>query len=85
MPVSKYNPATGLSVQYQVPKGAKLFTDNLDEIIACADCGKKIRAADTFTSRTILTDLGFGFMVCPQCYETAMNEERKQHVKTNRS
>lgn len=85
MSASKYNPATGLTVQYSVPKGARLYTDNLDEIIVCADCGKQIRAGDTFTSRTILTDLGFGFMVCPECYENAMNQERKQHEKSRRS
>lgn len=41
----------------------------MDDIIACAACGKLLKFGDSYTSRKILSNGGFGFAVCEDCYE----------------
>lgn len=53
---------------YVLPKGASCHETDMDKIVSCACCGKKLKYGETYTSRRIHTELGFGYAVCGECY-----------------
>lgn len=55
-------------IPYDLPNGACLYTDNMEQEIACCQCGKKVKFGDCYTSRTIHTELGLGYAECEDCY-----------------
>ena len=55
----------------------KVYSNDMEEVINCARCGKKIKYGDGYTSRQILTEPGFGYTVCEKCYEQEMEEENE--------
>lgn len=56
---------------------ATTYSNNMNEIVACAACGKALKFGDAYTSRKILSNGGFGFAVCEDCYEKEFKEELK--------
>ena len=63
---------------YELPEGASTFSKDMDEIVSCARCGKRLSFGDTYTSRQIQTQGGFGYGVCEKCYEKEWKEEWKE-------
>lgn len=55
-------------IPYILPDGACLYTDNMEQEIACCQCGKKVKFGDCYTSRTIHTKVGLGYAECEDCY-----------------
>ena len=57
-------------VPYRTPSNwdCKLFAD-LNEKINCAQCGKKIKFGDSYTSLEIHNEIGLGYPVCEKCYD----------------
>lgn len=53
-------------IPYDLPDGACLYTDNMEQEIACCQCGKKVKFGDCYISRTIHTELGFGYAELPR-------------------
>ena len=51
------------------PLNIKTYSEDMNEIVNCCQCLKKVKFEDTYTSNEIHTDLGFGFAVCEDCYE----------------
>lgn len=41
----------------------------LDDVISCAQCGRRIKFGDGYTSLEIHTTMGFGYIVCPDCHK----------------
>lgn len=64
---------------YDLPSGAKVYTDNLQEAVSCAACGKRIIAGDSYTSLEIHTNMGFGYMVCTDCYNGEIERKRNSY------
>lgn len=70
-------------ILYDLPDGACLYTDDMEQEIACCQCGKKVKYGDCYTSRTIHTpNVGFGYAECEDCYfkdlrKTEGNDEQK--------
>lgn len=64
-------PATRLVL---VPDGASTYRHDLSEVVVCAECGRTIVVGESITSPLIHNDLGFGFAVCPRCYEDEFRE-----------
>ena len=64
---------------YDVPADGKITTyaPDMDTKINCASCGKEITVGDSYTSRTIHTGMGFGYLVCGECYEKDWEEQRR--------
>lgn len=62
-------------IPYDLPDGACLYTDNMEQEIACCQCGKKVKFGDCYTSRTIHTELGLGYAECPECYFSYFREQ----------
>jgi hypothetical protein len=75
----KWNFQTKEYEDYFVPKNWKVcaYIDDLNSLINCASCGKSIIAGDTYTSRQIQGVLGFGYMVCEDCYSKEREEESR--------
>ena len=62
--------------EYQLPNGATTLAE-LDDVIACAECGKKLTFASSYTSRTIHTKIGMGYSVCNSCYIVERAKEKE--------
>lgn len=52
-----------------------VYSDDLNEIIQCAHCGKELTYGDSYTSLEIHNEFGLGYAVCEDCYEKEL--ERK--------
>ncbi len=55
----------------------KLYSEDLNEIVNCPHCGKKIKFGDCYTSLEIHNYIGFGFAVCEKCYEEEWIRRKK--------
>lgn len=64
--------------KYRVPNewNVKIYADNMEEIINCAHCGKKIKAGDSYTSYEIHNEIGIGYGVCEKCFNKEMMRKR---------
>lgn len=69
--IQKWNNAKGEYEPYEVPADwqCRLSEPNMDEIVNCAACGKKTRFGECYTSLEIHDRWGFGYAVCPECYQ----------------
>lgn len=79
MPVmQKWNPKTHQYEEYEVPNNwnTPLYTDNMQELVNCARCGKEIHYGESYTSLQIHNNLGLAYSVCRECYEQEWEEER---------
>lgn len=65
----KYNFEKNKSELYELPAGATKYEDEMRKIVPCACCWKPIHYGDSYTSATILDGVGFGYMICGECYE----------------
>ena len=63
------------------PLNIKSYSEDMNEIVNCAQCLKEIKIGDSYTSKEIHTDLGFGFAVCSKCYEEEW--ERKKYYENS--
>ena len=61
----------------RTPLNLKTYSEDMKEMVNCCQCLKKIKYGDTYTSKEIHTDLGFGFAVCEDCYEKEWERKRK--------
>ena len=51
------------------PLNIKTYSEDMNEIVNCCQCLKKVKFEDTYTSNEIHTHLGFGLAVCEDCYK----------------
>ena len=68
----KYNPH-GIPADWNCP----LYTDDMNERINCASCGKRLKYGDCSTSREIHNRMGMGYPVCEDCYEKEYMREKE--------
>lgn len=56
---------------YYVPAEWKVtvYTDDLNDVIQCAHCGKELTYGDSYTSFEIHNHAGLGYCVCEDCYK----------------
>lgn len=54
---------------YEIPNGwfCPLILDDMDTIVNCASCGRELPFGDTYTSKTIHTSMGVGYLICGAC------------------
>lgn len=78
MKAKKWNPKTKKYYDYDLPEGAWLYSDNLDKVIVCAQCGRKMLFGDGYTSRQIYNPRKiFGYAVCKKCHEKEWKKEQE--------
>lgn len=72
----KFNFKTSEYETYRLPDGATTSAwCEMDEMIQCAGCGKKMLYGDGYTSRKIYNINGIGYKVCKRCYDKEIEEE----------
>lgn len=59
----------------------KVYSEDMDEIVNCAHCGKKIRFGDCYTSMEIHNKAGWGYAVCKDCYAEEWEKRRDESHK----
>lgn len=57
----------------------KVYSEDMDEIVNCAHCGKKIRFGEGYTSMEIHTKAGWGYVVCKDCYAEEWERRDESH------
>lgn len=77
MKAEKWNPKTKKYYDYNLPERACLYSDDMDKIVTCARCGRKMLFGDGYTSREIHAEHGLGYTVCEQCHEKEWREEQE--------
>lgn len=78
MKAGKWNHKTREYDYYETPEEwhTPLYTDNMEEIVNCAQCGREIAYGDCYTSREIHNGYGFGYPVCEDCLKEEWERER---------
>lgn len=79
MVLNKWNYKTHKYDKYEVPNDWKCTTycDDINEIVNCPECGKKVTFGDCYASLEIHTNVGFGYAVCEKCYEDELERKKK--------
>lgn len=78
MILNKWNYVKHALEDYEVPDSwvCKYYSNDMEEIVNCPHCGKKLMYGNAYTSREIMTPRGFGYGVCPDCYEEELKRYR---------
>ena len=78
MLLKKWNWKTREYDPYEIPDdwNVKTYSNDMDEIVNCPHCGRKVAFGDCYTSREIHTEHGFGYPVCVDCYAREWERER---------
>lgn len=84
MILRKWNYKKHTYENFEVPddRDVRLLVDDLEEIIDCANCGRRVKAGDTYTSMTIHNSIGLEYCVCEECYEKEWKEHLSIRSKT---
>ena len=83
MKLRRYNEKKHIYEDYEVPNdwNIKLMTNDMNEIVNCCQCGKKMKFGDGYTSMQVHNALGLGYAVCENCYYDKEWVERKKYRK----
>ena len=78
MLLKKWNWKTREYDPYEIPDdwNVKTYSNDMGEIVNCPHCGREVEFGDTYTSREIHTEHGFGYSVCEVCYAREWERER---------
>lgn len=70
----RWVPARSEYRDWHVPDGASVSAADFSTAVECAECGCWLAFGESYTSRLIHNELGFGYAVCPRCYEDEFRE-----------
>ena len=58
-----------------IPDECSTYKDDMKSIVKCPNCGIEIEFGQCYTSIQYHTpQLGFGYAVCPSCYESELQQ-----------
>lgn len=83
--LNRWNYETQEYDPYGVPDdwNVKSYSDDMNEIVNCPHCGRKVTFGSCYTSKEIHTAGGFGYAVCENCYNIERELENKWRNKQN--
>lgn len=63
---------------YNVPLhwNVKTYSDDMEEIVNCAQCGKELPHGESFASLEVHAAMGIGYSVCGECYKQEWQRRR---------
>lgn len=81
MKLRKWNVSLHKYEEIEIPDNwnCKSYSNDMNEIVTCPQCGKKLKFGETYTSLEIHTNIGFGYGVCQECYDKEW--ERRKNEK----
>lgn len=81
MKLNKWNYKKHDYDKYFIPDSwkCKIYSNDMEEIINCPHCGRKLKLGEGYTSLEIHTEIGFGYTVCKECYDKEW--ERRKNEK----
>ena len=74
---NRWVPELGEYEDCRVPDGASAYEYDFSTVVACAWCGEPLAYGESYTSRLVHNDLGFGYAVCPRCYAVERDRIRR--------
>lgn len=77
MKAQKWDCKTRKYYDYYLSKRACLYSNDMDKVIACARCGRRMLFRDGYPSRQINTKYGLRYAVCEPCYDKEWQEEKE--------
>lgn len=85
--LSKWNYEAHDYLPYTVPAdwNVSVYCQDMDEIIQCPHCGRKLKYGDAYTSLEIHTELGIGYAVCSDCYDSEFKRKMDERKRQNES
>lgn len=83
MILKKWNYETNQYYDYEIPNDwkCKIYSEDLEAIINCPHCGKKIKYGDSFTSFEFHNQFGMGYGVCDECYQEELDKRYSDYKK----
>lgn len=77
--LQKWNYKNQAYEPYEVPDdwNVKSYSEDMDEIVNCPHCGRKVTFGSCYTSREIHTPGGSGYAVCGECYDAERIKEEE--------
>lgn len=75
----KWNWKTHEYEPYKLPLNSTMFQFDMDDIVACAGCGKQMKFGDSYTSLEIHNSSGFGYAVCEKCSDEEWKRRRSDN------
>ena len=86
MNLRKWNYETHEYDHYEVPDNWTicLFTEDMDKIVNCVQCGKEVKFGTSYTSREVHNGIGLGYNVCKECLNKEVEREfssKKERVE----
>lgn len=75
----KWNWKTHKYESYKLPLNSTMFQFDMDDVIACAGCGKHLKYGNSYTSLEIHNSEGIGYAVCEECYNEEWKRKRSDH------
>lgn len=52
----------------EISDEASLYEEDMDKVVACANCGQPKAFGECYTSRVYHNKVGLGYAVCPACH-----------------
>lgn len=77
----KWNFKTKEYEDYDLPMICPLLCYDMEHIINCANCSKRIKYQKSYCSKTIHNEHGLGYSVCEECYKKELEDESKYKNK----
>lgn len=80
MTLNKWNYETRTYDKYEIPDdwNCKTYSLDMDEVVNCPHCGKELVFGIGYTSMEIHSKVGFGYIVCEDCYAEEGKRRRKE-------
>lgn len=80
--LKKWNWDTRSYETYKVPDEwyVTAYENNMHRLVNCAQCGEVLPYGQTYTSREVHTDIGFGFAVCEKCNQEEFKRDPRYQV-----
>lgn len=70
MKLQKWNRELHKYEPYEIPNTWNIggYRADMNDIVNCAHCGKRVRYGDCYSSLEIHNDIGLSYAVCKECY-----------------
>lgn len=83
MIIRKWNDDVREYEPVEIPDDWKIpmYSDDMDEIINCVNCGREIRFGDGYTSMRYHNRAGFGYYECAVCYEEYYSKRVRRAIE----